>query len=155
MSTATRLSVILVGCASTLTGLLGLCYNGITLFSALQGAFSGSVADQGLKYFYPAFYAMSAVCITCHMLLVVFGIDLLRQRFRFSWFLTGVLVFEIVYFVSLGPLWLVPGVGMSIAAATGVANGGLMAQFVILFPLWAPPLLWWARRKSAQDTPAA
>jgi hypothetical protein len=36
---------------------------------------------------------------------------------------------------------------MSVGAATGIANGGLMAQFIILFPLWAPLVVWWARKK--------
>lgn len=65
------------------------------------------------------------------------------------------LLFEIVYFFSLGMLWLAPSMGMSVAAATGVANGGLMAQFLILFPLWAPLLAFWARRHLNDSTNVA
>ncbi len=31
--------------------------------------------------------------------------------------------------------------GMSVGVATGIANGGMMVQLMILFPLWSPPLV--------------
>ncbi len=50
--------------------------------------------------------------------------------------------------VGIGILWTVPKIGLSVAGATGAANGGLMAQFIILFPLWAPFAVHWARKRS-------
>ena len=153
MNNTPRILVIVVGVVAALAALFGLYYNGMTIVIALRGGFSDLVAQKGLTFFYLAFYVMSATCVICYFLLLVLGIELLRMRLRWSWLLIGVLLFEIVYFLSLGILWLLPSVGMSIAAATGVANGGLMAQFIILFPLWAPLVLWWARRKIEHEKP--
>jgi hypothetical protein len=61
-----------------------------------------------------------------------------------------VLLFEVIYFLSVSLLWTRLTSGMSVAAATGVANGGLMVQFVILFPLWGPLVLWWAKKRLDQ-----
>ena len=93
---------------------------------------------------------MSGICVCCYVILLVCGIELVRSRLRWSRLATFVLLFEVGYFFAVGTLWLQPTFGKSIAAATGVANGGLMAQFVVLFPLWGPLLLWWvnSRQKS-------
>lgn len=114
--------------------------------TSFSGAFTSGESRQDTPYFYPAFYIMSAICMGCYALLTIFGVQFIRGRaFHVGWF-TTLLLFEIVYFFSLGMLWLAPSIGMSIAAATGVANGGLMAQFLIFFPLWAPLLAFWAQR---------
>ncbi len=153
MNTAARVSVIVVGGVAVLAALFGLYYNGTTLILAIRGSFSEQDAQQKLTYFYPVFYSMSAICITFYFLLLVSGIALLRVRLGWSGFLSWLLLFEVIYFFSIGFLWLIPNVGMSIAAASGVANEGLMVQFIILFPLWAPLVLWWARRKLEQVHP--
>jgi hypothetical protein len=153
MSNKPRVLVVIVGAIAVLTALCGLYYNSASLSTALCGGFSDLVGQHEVTYFYPAFYVMSGICIVCYLLLLVVGVDLLRARLRWSRFLTGVLIFEVVYFFSIGVLWLMPNVGMSVGAATGVANGGLMVQFIILFPLWAPLVLRWAKKKSEQDRP--
>jgi hypothetical protein len=71
------------------------------------------------------------------------GIDLLRSRLRWARLISLVFLFELIYLFAIGALWLKPTFGRSIAAATGVANGGLMAQFVVLLPIWGPVSLWW------------
>lgn len=155
MSTAPKVSLIVVGSLATLVALFGLYYNAMTLVTAFRGGFSHLVAEQKITYFYPAFYVMSAVCVTCYLLLFLFGIDFLRLRFRCVWAFTGVLIFEVIYFICIGMSWLIPSMDMSIATATGVANGGLMAQFFILFPIWAPLVLLWARWKSRHENAVA
>lgn len=154
MNSKPRGSVLIVGLVATVASLFGLWINGTTIVTALRGGFSGLVNQQGLSYFYPAFAVMSGICILCYVLLLVLGIDLLRSRLRWSRLLTGLLIFEVVYFFSIALFWLVPSIGMSVGAATGVANGGLMFQFIILFPLWAPLILWRARRKSEDEQTA-
>jgi hypothetical protein len=139
--------VAVVALVGILTALFGIYYSGISVFAALGGRFSDLVVRQKLAYFYPAFYGMSGICIVCYLLLLMSGVNLLRAQLRWGWLLTGVLAFEVIYFFGVGALWLFPAIGMSVGAATGVANGGLMAQFLILFPLWAPVVLWWAMRK--------
>ena len=154
MNIRPKVSVIAVGVVGLITALFGLWYNGTTFLTALRGGFSDLVTQQRLTYFYPAFYVMSCICLGCYVLLLLCGVDLLRARLRCFWLLTGVLVFEVIYFFLVAMSWLVPSVGMSVASATGVANGGLTIQFVILFPLWAPAVLWWARMKLEYEKPA-
>jgi type IV secretory pathway VirB2 component (pilin) len=150
MSNLPRISVMIVGAVGTIAGLLGLCYNGMTLTVAFRGGFSDLVKQHGLSVFYPAFYTMSGICVGCYLLVLACGIALLRGRLRWARFLTGVLLFEVIYFLSVSLLWTRLTSGMSVAAATGVANGGLMVQFVILFPLWGPLVLWWAKKRLDQ-----
>ncbi|MCH7813117.1 MAG: hypothetical protein IID40_03760 [Planctomycetes bacterium] len=63
---------------------------------------------------------------------------------------TGVMIFEVVYFFGIAffgiaLLWMTPGIGRSVAAASGISSGGLMFQFLPLFPLWGPLLARWAK----------
>jgi hypothetical protein len=48
------------------------------------------------------------------------------------------LLLEVLYFFAIGGLWTLPNAGRGIGAATGIANGGLMVQFVLLMPIWIP-----------------
>ncbi len=100
-------------------------------------------------YFYAAFYAMSVICIVCYLALLWGGVRLVRLRFSGSRLLIGVWMFEVVYFLGVGFMWHVSEVGASVAGATGVANGGMMAQFVILLPFWGPIAVVWAKRRHA------
>jgi hypothetical protein len=62
--------------------------------------------------------------------------------------LVSVLVFEAVYLVLThvaGPR--IPVIGESVEASVGVANGALIPQAVIGFPLWAPLVTLWAGRR--------
>jgi hypothetical protein len=132
---------IVTGVIGILSAIFGLWYNATTLMTASSGAFDKINLDQPIPFFYQAFYTMSAICVFFYVLLVFFSIQIIRTQKAYIWPLTILLVSEVIYFFALGTLWLHPKWGMSIGAATGVANGGLMIQFVILFPLWAPILL--------------
>ena len=131
-----------IGLISIILAGLGLWYNSKTLFADYSDVFT----DRSIPYFYPAFYTMSAICIICYVVLIIIGIQFLRLRTGLRRIFAGVLIFEFIYFFSLGFLWLPPDIGRSIGAATGVANGGLMLQAFILFPLWAPFAVGWAGR---------
>ena len=136
-----------IGVISVLCALTGLIYNTGTIWGCLAGAFTPVVNAHDERYFYPAFYVMSAICIFCYLALLYFGFRfLLLKRGHVFWF-TGLVLFEAAYFFCIGLSWLLPNFGMSIGAATGVAYGGLMAQFIILFPLWGPVAGFWANRK--------
>jgi len=135
--------MIMVGIVSIAVAAIGLLYNMISLFTD----FSDLVQEQGTVHFYPAFYTMSAICIACYIALLTCGVQFVRLRTNLLKLFVGVIIFEIVYFFSIGPMWLIPKIGMSVAAASGVANGGLMFQAFILFPLWAPFLAVWAARR--------
>jgi hypothetical protein len=143
---------VIVGVVAILTAIFGLYYNAMSTISALHGAFDPMLKKGDEPYFYQAFVIMSAICVCCYVILLVCGIDLVRSRLRWSRLVSFLMLFEVVYFFAIGSLWLEPTIGLSVGAATGVANGGLMAQFIILLPLWGPLLLWWARsRQQAFD----
>jgi len=139
--------LIALGVVTIVLGLLGLWYNSASLFAN----FADVVQEHDIPYFYPAFYVMSAICIICYILLLYCGIQFIRLRTDIMRLFVGVLIFEVIYFFSIGVMWLIPKIGMIVAAATGVANGGLMFQAFILFPLWAPFLAGWAARKITQS----
>lgn len=143
----TKIVPRVIGAIAILCAAFGLWYSVSTLELAFAGKFQARREPHATPHFELAFYVMSAVCLICYLLLTVFGIQFLRGRTAHARAFTGLLIFEVFYFFLIAMLWLVPGIGMSVGAATGVANGGLMAQFVILFPLWAPPLAFWAQRR--------
>ncbi len=135
------------GLVTMLCALFGLAYNTQSLAVSRSGGFAHLVRDHQMTYFYHAFYAMSAVCVGCYLLLLWGGFQLARQRFFQSGLLIGVWVFEIVYFLAVGSLWRNPQLGASVAGATGVANGGMIAQFFMLLPLWGPIAVLWTKRR--------
>lgn len=137
-----RVAIVFVGVTTILLALAGCWYNWNSLFadfSQVQGKFD-------VPYFDAAFYTMTAVCVLCYVVLLFVGVQLIRGRTNVVRLLVLVLVFEVLYFFAVGSLWLLPDYGMSIAAATGVANGGLMIQAMSLFPIWGPVVAWLATR---------
>ena len=118
--------------------ILGLLYNVSSLSAAFRGAFDDSPDIANLPYFYTAFYVMSAVCIVCYVSIFVAAIGLCLGSATCARLLAMLLLFEVLYFFAVGAMWTLPNAGHGIAAATGIANGGLMAQFVLLLPIWIP-----------------
>ena len=142
-------AAIIVGVIAVVTAVLGLCYNAMGVMSAMRGAFNPMLRQNDLPYFYPAFFIMSGICVFCYVVLLVCGVDLIRSRLRWSRLVILVLLFEVGYFFAVGSMWLESTIGYSVAAASGVANGGLVAQYIILFPIWGPLVLWWAKSRQA------
>jgi hypothetical protein len=140
-------AIITIACA-----VFGVLYNGWSLAADLGGAFTEAARDPEMQHFYGAFYTMSAVSIACYLTLLVGGVQLVRRRRWAPWLLLGVWVFEIVYFFAVGALWRVSAIGPSVAGATGVANGGMMAQFFILLPIWGPVVVLWARQRAVSTS---
>jgi hypothetical protein len=135
-----------------LTTAFGLYYNAASMSAAFRGAFDPLLQQSDLPYFYHAFFIMSAICIVCYVVLFLCGVDLVRSRLRGSRLVILVLLFEVGFFLAVASLWREPTIGPSVGAATGVANGGMMAQFMILLPIWAPLLLWWAKARQGSAT---
>ncbi len=130
---------------------LGLWYNTIVLLTPFA-------PDPSAPYFRHAFYSMAAICIACYVALLLIAVQLIRLRTWWFRALVSVVVFEVVYFFGIGILsfsafWWSPELALSLGAALGVANGGLMFQFIILFPIWGP--LWGRWATKAIDTPPA
>jgi len=141
-----------IGIVTMLCALFGLFYNAQGIAVSLSGGFEGLVREHKMTHFYAAFYAMSAICVVCYLILFWGGYQLARRRFSVSWLLISAWLFEIVYFLVIGLTWRIPDVGGSIAGATGVANGGLMAQFFILLPFWGPLAIFWVKRRHASPS---
>jgi hypothetical protein len=143
---ATGIGILTIVCA-----VFGLLYNAQSLVACQIGGFADLVMESRMTWFYPAFYAMSAICIVCYAVLLWTGYRLARRQFSASSVLIRAWLFEIGYFLVVGAAWRIPDdVGESIAAASGVANGGMMAQLIILLPVWGPLAVFWIKR---QPTP--
>jgi hypothetical protein len=140
-----KASVVLriIGIISIVFAVLGFLYNSTTFLVS----WSKDFRDKDALYFYPAFYIMSFICAICYSVLLICGIQFIRLRTRLFPLFVGVLIFEFIYIFSIGITWLIPGIGSSIGAATGVANGGLSLQIFILFPLWGSLLAGWASKR--------
>lgn len=143
-----RVTLKVVGVLAIATAVLGLLYNGYILTTRLMSR----QHNPDTPYYLPALLVMSGVCIGCYVILLVLGIQFVRCRMEHIRMFAGLMMFEIVYFLSVSFLWLVPEIGRSIAAASGSGNGGLMFQAVILFPLWAPSAVKWAKRKLEEES---
>jgi hypothetical protein len=154
MNKLARILVVVIGALGVVTALAGLYYNARGFKSAIDGNFSHIIQQYHLTHFYLAFYSMSIICLAFYLTLVVTGVSLVRARTRHIPIFAIVLVLEVIYFLAVAVLWVVPSVGINVGAATGVANGGLMAQFYLLFPIWAPPVLWWAGGRLKRATSA-
>lgn len=137
----------ITGVVAILVSGLGLAYNVSNLFTD----FSSFADELELEYFYTAFYSMSAICIACYLAILLCGIQFVRLRTNLRFLFVGVLIFEVLYFFAIAAMWLIPSIGRSVGGATGVANGGLMFQFVVLFPLWAPFAVLWASGRIGRE----
>jgi len=132
--------LIFVGIISIIVALLGIAYNVSSLSVDFNEAYSELNAEYNLEYFHTAFITMSAICLTLFTALIITGIQLIRGKSIWAYTLLIIIIIEIIYYLALSRMWLHPTYGTSIGAATGIANGGLVAQVIILFPIWAPIL---------------
>jgi len=127
-----------VGVAGIIFAGLGLWYNGSMIFAEFPD-------DPSEPYFRHAFYTMSAICVACYSMLAYVGVQFVRAKSSPLRLFVGLMIFEVAYVFGLGAFWSTSRLGLSIAAASGVANGGLMFQLVALFPLWGSLLARWAK----------
>ena len=136
-----------IGMVSILLALVGLFYNATTISTD----FSRFHDDRDVAFFYPAFYTMSAISISSFVLLLVLGIQFLRIKPGVVRVFVLLLVFEVLYMLAIGPMLFLLSGGRSIGGATALANGGMMFQAFILFPIWAIPASLWAGRKLSES----
>jgi hypothetical protein len=139
--------VVMVG-AVTLSCSLGglfLCWQSVQ--RALNGEFDALILQHQVPHFYFYFYPMLFITITCCLVLAWCGFDQLRARLSHLITFVSLLIFEVLYlFIIGGFVWRLSSNPMDVAAASGVANQGLMAQVMVLLPIWAPIVLWRAKR---------
>jgi hypothetical protein len=82
--------------------------------------------------------------------MIACAVQFIRLSTSVLWFFVFVLSVEAVIYFGTEWLWTNPVYGASVAAATGISTAGLMPQFLIFLPLWAPILVWMARRSLAK-----
>ena len=132
-----------VGAIALACALFGLYYN----FGTFRNVLRSSREATDPPRFREAFYVMSAICVFFYGILGWMGIDFLFGNSE-RWVVFVVVLFaETIYFLAVGMLWARSTHGMSIAAASGISSGGLMVQLFILFPVWAPVVVWLARQR--------
>ena len=137
---AARFVLRIVGVAVVACSAFGLLYNAFTLFRAASGSLEAPILESA-PYRYQAFYLLSLLCVASYIALLISGIQFIRLSFSFFWLFAVALAVEVGLFWLTGRLWLHPKYGMSIAAATGIAEGGLFPQLYTYLPLWAPILV--------------
>ncbi|MCC6694967.1 MAG: hypothetical protein IT365_04965 [Candidatus Hydrogenedentes bacterium] len=116
---------------------LFVCSGGLFLATAL---FSGhsiwQLNDADAPYvaqFFIAFSSLDAIFLT---LLAAAVYLLFRKRASGFVLLSATLLAEVVYFVLVAMLWLVPNtVGMSAASASGIGNMGIAPQMLVHYPI--------------------
>lgn len=146
-----KVVAVATGILTLFTAAYGLYLSFQSLVRAIRGEFPE--ITQQLMYFYPALYSMLSVTIVCCLVLAWCGLGQVRLRLTHLKLFIWLFVFEILYFTFIGGfLWLMPNIGTSVGAATGVANQGLIPPFFILLPLWAPFALAWARKQLTRTT---
>ena len=142
-----------IGVVTMLCAVVGLLYSMQSLAFGLSGRFDDIASAHVMPHFHAVFYLMSAVCVVCFLVLLWGGYHLARRRLSVAGVLAVAWLFEIVYVVAIRYTSRLSDIGGSIAGAAGVANGGMMAQFFILLPLWGPLAMLWVRRRARSEDP--
>lgn len=129
------------GALAVVAALLGLAYNAATLFF-----FSDIRRSDDPPFLGVVFFALSFLCIALYCVLFACGIQLLRLRANWWWVLAIVCAAELTLRTAVRAAWQHPEWGQSIAMATGISMGGMMAQVAVYFPWWGPVLVFLAVR---------
>jgi tryptophan-rich sensory protein len=139
----------IVASTTIVTAALGVLYS----LSSLQGTIANRTgATDDLPYFHLIYLLKLAIWTTLYCLLIWHSCRLWRGLPGSGRIVSRLLLLEVAFLLLISFLWLTPVIGRSIGAATGIAGGGAMAQFLVLLPLWGPLLLW--TTGSNRDEPA-
>ncbi len=147
MNKAPSIALRIIGVSTIVLSILGLLYNALSL-SSIESLKTLPHADNE-PYVLGAFLSMLTICTLFFAALFFSGIEFIRLKTRYRYLFMWLLITEVLYFFSISLLWLFPNrmIAISIAAATGIGNGGLMCQFIVFFPLWAPFVVFWAHKR--------
>jgi hypothetical protein len=145
------LAAIATGVVTCLCASYGLYLCAKSLYRAITGDFDARLSQWGLHNFYTPFFVMLSIATACCLVLLWCGVDQIRLRLAHLKLFAVLFIFEVLYVFFIGYLWTVKSIGLDIGAATGVANRGLWAPWFIALPLWAPFVLFWARKRLRSD----
>ena len=150
---ASRVLLRSVGIVAILFAFEGFLYTAPALYEVAFGAIDQLAVELSLPYVHTAFYVMASICIFFYAILLICGVQFARLRSSLWWLFAAILAAEVIFHFTVGWLWSHPTVGGSIAGATGISSGGLSLQFLLLFPLWAPVLVYVAHRTQRNYAP--
>lgn len=136
----------LAGAAALAMAAVGLWYTVFSISVVASGGVDQLSVEINAPHFHAAYYSMAVPCMVFYLTLAVCGFQFFRLNDRLRWLFVAVVALEFLLDYSVGRLWSHPTYGHSVAAATGVALGGLSVQFMSGFPLWGPTLVFLATR---------
>jgi len=142
-----------VGIVAVLLAAGGVLYTAASLYTVASGGIDELAIEARTPYVHSAFYVMATICLFFYAVVLVCGVQFIRLRSSLWWLFSAVLVAEVVFYFLVGWLWSHPTLGDSIAGASGISSGGLVYQFLLLFPLWAPIVVWFAHRTLSTYAP--
>ena len=142
-----------VGVIAILVAVGGILYTAASLYAVASGGIDQLAIESDTPYVHAAFYVMASVCVFFYAVLLLCGVQFIRLRSSLWWLFAAVLAVEVIFFFLVGYLASHPTFGSSIAGATGNSSGGLVFQFFVLFPLWAPIIVWLAHRSRSHHAP--
>jgi hypothetical protein len=144
-----------VGILAVLLAIAGLLYTAASSYQVVVSDDIDQLAtEHGAPYIRAAFYVMASICVAFYLVLLLCGVRFVLLHSGLWWLFTAILAAEVLYYFSIGYwFWPHPTLGRSIAGATGISSGGLMFQFLLLFPLWAPVAVYLARRSENRRAP--
>ncbi len=129
--------LMIVGGTGLALSVLGLLLNAITLVVTLARP-RPPKERRRFPYFLPAFLVMLTVSTALQVALVVISVRLWQGESASAWTLATWTAAAFLYTQCIAPLTRLCSrrLAMSIAAATGVANLGLMVHVLTAFPIW-------------------
>lgn len=135
-----------LGVMAVVLALAGFVYTGTSIFWVAAGTVDQLALELNAPHVHASFYTLASICILFYSAILLCGVQFFRLRGRLWWLFAVVLLLEVALQFVVGRLWLHPTLGQSIAAATGIALGGLTFQFFLGFPLWAPVVAYLCNR---------
>jgi Ca2+/Na+ antiporter len=130
-----------VGLVSAMCALLGGILSVWTLVLVLRGKFDDVTTDD-TSSFRKFFFLFFGISIAFNLLLGWIGARLLFGQPMPWWLFLAVFLLPVFHILVVGRLWRNPQLGLSVGAATGIGNAGLVVPFFCFLPIWGPVALW-------------
>lgn len=129
-----------LGYCNIIFAIIGLGFNLITITNFFRESYSNPTQP----YLVQSVIVMTSIAIVFNILLLINGIQLIKQKIIWIYGLIGIFILEFFYLFFIGILWGAlskwPLITHSVAGATGISNGSVSFLFMTLYPLWGTAL---------------
>jgi len=134
-----------VGAASILLALVGYFYTYLYYKN-----FDLTSFNEEMPYYMESYLVMVGISLSLLTALLFLGFQFLALRLKYKKIFFWWLVLIVLYYLSISFFWSIENqeLGLSIGAATGVANLGLVPIVITGFIVWAPLILYFSSKKS-------